>query len=195
MTSTNATEDQKAEIRREVGVRRDALPQAARAAAGETIAARVFPLSFPPGTIISGFMPLKNELDPQPLMKKLIAAGARLALPVVIGRGKPLDLRAWDFGDPLVSGQWGLREPPPTAPSVDPDILLVPLVAFDRAGNRVGYGAGYYDMTITRLRALKSVTTVGLGFAAQEVPSVPATPRDAPLDLVLTEREVIDLRG
>ena len=78
---------------------------------------------------------------------------------------------------------------------MEPDILLVPLLAFDRAGHRVGYGAGYYDLTITQLRARKPIMTVGLAFAAQEVPAVPATPRDARLDLVLTEREVIDLRG
>jgi 5-formyltetrahydrofolate cyclo-ligase len=81
------------------------------------------------------------------------------------------------------------------APAVDPDILIVPLACFDRAGHRIGYGAGYYDMTITALRAKKQVTAVGIAFAAQEIPHVPATDRDARLDLVLTEREVIDFSG
>ncbi len=99
------------------------------------------------------------------------------------------------FGGPLDRGQWGIREPKADAPEVDPDILLVPLLAFDRAGYRIGYGAGYYDMTIKRLRGLKTVTAVGIAFAAQEVPEIPKTPRDERLDLVLTEREVIDLRG
>ncbi len=104
-------------------------------------------------------------------------------------------MRAWAWGEPLSSAVWGIREPEPAAPEVEPDILLVPLLAFDRAGHRLGYGGGYYDLTIAQLRAHKAVFAVGLAFAAQEVPTVPATPRDARLDLVLTEREVIDLRG
>ncbi len=131
---------------------RDALPADARKAAAEAIAARKFPLAITPGTIISGFMPLKSEINPLPLLQKLAEAGARLALPAIAGRGKPLIMRAWEFGAPLDRGQWGIREPKPDAPEVDPDILLVPLLAFDRAGYRLGYGAGYYDMTIHRLR-------------------------------------------
>ena len=145
-----------------------------------------------PGAIVSGFMPLKSEINPLPLMRKLAEKGARLALPVVAGRGKPLIMREWGFGEPLAAGVWGIREPKPEAAEVEPDILLVPLLAFDRAGHRLGYGAGYYDLTITQLRARKPVTAVGLAFAAQEIAVVPATPRDARLDLVLTEREVID---
>jgi 5-formyltetrahydrofolate cyclo-ligase len=111
-----------------------------------------------------------------------------------MGKGKPLTMRAWTFGAPLASGVWGIREPPPSAPEVFPDILIVPLLAFDRAGQRIGYGAGYYDMTIARLRGMKPVTAIGIAYAAQEIAQVPVTPRDAALDLVLTEREVIDLR-
>ncbi len=146
------------------------------------------------GTIVSGFMPLKSEINPLPLMRKLAEAGAKLALPVVAGRGKPLIMRAWNWGEPLVAGVWGIREPPPEAPVVDPDIVLVPLLAFDRAGHRIGYGAGYYDLTIAQLRAKKPITAVGIAFAAQEIETVPITAFDAPLDLVLTENETIDLR-
>ena len=185
----------KAELRRDAIARRDALPAEARQAAAEAIAARAFPLAITPGTIVSGFMPLQSEINPLPLMRKLAGEGARLALPVVIGRGKPLIMREWTFGEPLSSGVWGIREPEPEAAEVEPDILLVPLLAFDRAGYRIGYGGGYYDRTIAQLRARKAVIAVGLAYAAQEVPAVPATPRDARLDLVLTEREVIDLRG
>jgi len=103
-------------------------------------------------------------------------------------------MRAWTFGEPLASGQWGIREPVPEAPEVAPDVLIVPLAAFDRGGHRIGYGAGYYDMTINALRAKKKVTAIGIAFAAQEIPQVPATQRDARLDLVLTERETIDFR-
>ena len=186
---------QKAELRTTAQTRRDALPADARKAAAETIAVRKFPLAIAAGIIISGFMPLKSEINPLPLLQKLAEAGARLVLPAIAGRGKPLIMRAWEFGAPLDRGQWGIREPKPDAAEVEPDILLVPLLAFDRAGYRLGYGAGYYDMTIHRLRALKPVTAVGMAFAAQEVPKIPTTPRDERLDLVLTEREVIDLRG
>ncbi len=170
------------------------MPADARSAAAEAIAARAFPLAVGPGVIVSGFMPLKSEINPLPLMRKLAGQGARLALPVIAGRGKPLIMRAWDFDDPLDRGQWGIREPKAEAADVEPDIILVPLLAFDRAGQRIGYGAGYYDQTLAQLRARKAVTAVGIAFAAQEVPTVPSTPRDERLDLVLTEREVIDLR-
>ncbi len=188
----DATE--KTALRREALARRDAIAPAERAAAAEAVAARPFPLAIAPGTIVSGFSPMKSEINPVPLMRKLADAGAQLALPAVAGRGRPLAMRVWNFGEPLVAGVWGIREPRPQAPEALPDILLVPLLAFDRAGHRIGYGAGYYDMTIAQARALKPVVAVGLAFAAQEIAHVPATPRDAPLDLVLTERETIDLR-
>jgi len=183
----------KAELRGEALTKRDALSPEDRAQAAEAIAARAFPVDVK-GTIVSGFMPLKSELNPIPLMRKLAEAGARLALPAIAGRGKPLIMRAYSFGDDLARGQWGIREPKPEAAEVAPDILLVPLAAFDRAGHRIGYGAGYYDMTLAALRAKKAITAVGLAFAAQETSEVPATARDERLDLVLTEREVIDLR-
>jgi len=184
----------KAELRREALARRDALPAAERAQAAGTIAARTFPVAVGSGAIVAGFMPMKSEINPLPLMRKLADAGARLALPVVAGQGKPLIMRAWAFGQPLAAGVWGIREPEPAAPAVAPDILIVPLLAFDRAGHRIGYGAGYYDLTIAALRARQAVVAIGVAFAAQEIAAVPATSRDAPLDLVLTEREVIDLR-
>jgi 5-formyltetrahydrofolate cyclo-ligase len=186
---------EKAELRRAAQARRDALPADWRKAAAEAIAARDFPLAISPGTIVSGFMPLKSEINPLPLMRKLADAGASLALPAVAGRGKPLIMRSWQWGEPLAAGVWGIREPMPKAPEVEPDILLVPLLAFDRSGHRIGYGAGYYDLTIAQLRAKKQITAVGLAFAAQELSRVPTTPFDAPLDLVLTEKDTIDLRN
>jgi 5-formyltetrahydrofolate cyclo-ligase len=194
MNQSASIESRKADIRREAVARRAALPPAERAAAAATIAARTLPVAVATGAIVSGFSPLKSEINPVPLMRAFGAAGAQLALPVVMGKGKPLTMRAWTFGAPLASGVWGIREPPPSAPEVFPDILIVPLLAFDRAGQRIGYGAGYYDMTIARLRGMKAVTAIGIAYAAQEITQVPVTPRDAALDLVLTEREVIDLR-
>jgi len=186
---------EKAELRAAAQARRDAMSADVRKRAAEAIAAREFPLAIAPGAIVSGFIPLKSEISPLPLMQKLNEAGAQLALPAIAGRGKPLIMRAWAWGEPLDRGQWGIREPRTEAVVVEPDILVVPLLAFDRTGHRIGYGAGYYDRTIGRLRAIKPVTAIGLAFAAQEVPKIPATERDARLDLVLTEREAIDLRG
>ncbi|NWG23789.1 MAG: 5-formyltetrahydrofolate cyclo-ligase [Pseudorhodoplanes sp.] len=186
--------DPKADLRATALAARDALSPDMRAAAAETIAARQFPIGIPAGVIVSGYSPMRSELSPLPLMRKFAEAGAQLALPVVQKRGQPLVMRAFALGDELARGQWGIREPKPDAPEVFPDIMLVPLAAFDRAGHRIGYGAGYYDITIASIRAMKPVMTVGLAFAAQEIDKVPATPRDERLDLVLTEREVIDLR-
>jgi len=193
-TSATSSAPTKEALRAEALAARDALPAAMRAAAAETIAARPFPLRVTPGMIVSGFMPLKSEINPLPLMRKLAEAGAQLALPAIAGRGQPLIMRAYAFGDEFARGQWGIREPKPEAPEVVPDIMLVPLAAFDRAGHRIGYGAGYYDMTIRAARAQKQVAAVGIAFAAQEIAQVPATERDEALDLVLTERGVIDLR-
>jgi 5-formyltetrahydrofolate cyclo-ligase len=186
--------DTKAALRREALARRDALPADMRQAAAETITSRAFPLEVGSRVRVSGFSPFGSEINPLPLMRRLAERGARLALPVVVGRGRPLVFRAWAFGEPLAKGVWGIREPPPEAAEVDPDILLVPLAAFDRAGHRIGFGAGYYDLTLADLRARKPIVAVGLAYAAQEIPAVPATARDARLDLMLTEREVIDFR-
>jgi 5-formyltetrahydrofolate cyclo-ligase len=183
MTKTADTDSPKARLREQALALRDALPAAERAAAAATIAARAFPVKVDPGMVVSGFSPMKTEINPIPLMRRLADAGAKLALPAVAGRGNP-----------LTSGQWGIREPFPDARVVEPDILIVPLAAFDRVGHRIGYGAGYYDMTINALRAKKAIVAIGIAFAAQEIASVPATEHDARLDLVLTEREIIDFR-
>jgi len=185
----------KSRLRAQAVARRDTLAAEIRATAAETIAARPFPLAVTPGMVVSGFFPLKSEINPLPLIKALAATGAQLALPVIAGRGRPLILRAFAFGDPLESRQWGIREPLDNAVEVAPDIVLTPLLAFDRGGHRLGYGLGYYDMTIAALRAKKPVVAVGLAYAMQEVPAVPHTERDERLGLVLTGREVIDCRG
>ena len=193
--SGDLIDEQKAIIRRDAVTRREALPADHRAAAAAAIAARPFPVAIQPDAVVSGFSPLKSEINPFPLMRRLADTGARLALPVVAGRGRPLIMRAFAFGDELGKGQWGIREPTAEAAEVAPDILLVPLLAFDRTGSRIGYGAGYYDMTIAKFRAVKPIVAVGIAYAAQEIPAVPVSERDARLDLVLTERDVIDLRG
>jgi 5-formyltetrahydrofolate cyclo-ligase len=194
LTLQHEVKAHKSTLRNAALARRDAMPAAARAAAVETVTQRVFPVEMPKVAVVSGFSPIKTEFNPIPLMRKLSDAGAALALPVVAGRGLPLVMRAFRFGDEMASGVWGIREPKPEAPEVFPDILLVPLAAFDRAGHRIGYGAGHYDRTIARLRGMKPVTAIGVCFAVQEIERVPATPFDQRLDLVLTENEIIDFR-
>jgi 5-formyltetrahydrofolate cyclo-ligase len=194
LMTTVAIDDLKAELRKMVFARRDAMPAGERQAAAETIANRAFPVPLSPGVIVAGFSPIRTEINPLPLLRRLETDGAKLALPVIAGKGEPLIMRAYAFGDPLEARIWGIREPKDDAPEVEPDILIVPLAAFDRRGNRIGHGAGYYDMTINRLRSRKTITAVGIAYAAQEVAEVPVTPRDERLDLVLTETEVIDFR-
>jgi 5-formyltetrahydrofolate cyclo-ligase len=198
MSTSESTPDPiaaaKADLRRTLPEKRDALPPATRAAAAATLAARGLPVQVPAGACVSGYSPLKSEISPVPLMRRLADAGAQLALPAIAGRGHPLIMRSWAFGVRLGTGQWGIREPKPEAPEVFPDFLIVPLLAFDRAGYRLGYGAGYYDMTIARLRKMKRIVAMGVAFAAQEIETVPKNSFDQKLDFVLTEREVIDLR-
>ena len=188
---TNIAPDEKSTLRAAPLAKRDAMPAAERQAAAEALAARGLPIAVTPGAIVSGFMPMKTEINPLPLLRKLAGEGAKLALPCIDGRGKPLIMRAYQFGDAFKSGQWGIREPMPDAPEVKPDILLVPLVCFDRSGQRIGYGAGYYDRTLAALRALKPVTAIGIAFAMQEIAQVPATEHDQRLDFVLTEKEIL----
>jgi 5-formyltetrahydrofolate cyclo-ligase len=185
----------KAELRRAALERRDQLDPDIRAAAAQMVALQPLPLAVPRGAVVSGFSPIRSEINPMPLLRRLADAGAELALPMIVARGKPLSFRAWTFGQELQRGQWGIREPKGDAREVQPDVLIVPLAAFDRLGNRIGYGAGYYDLTLTALRAMKPVVALGVAYAVQEIDAVPALPHDAPLDLVLTEREVIDCRG
>ena len=194
MSQPSAIADQKSTLRTAALTLRDAMPAAARQAAAETIAARGLPIEVTPGAIVSGFMPMKTEINPLPLLRKLAGQGAQLALPFIAGRGKPLIMRAWKIGGAFKEGQWGIREPLPEAPEVAPDIVIVPLACFDRAGHRIGYGAGYYDMTLAALRARKKIVAIGIAFAAQEIPHVPATERDERLDFVLTEKEIIAFR-
>jgi 5-formyltetrahydrofolate cyclo-ligase len=170
--------------------RRDALDPHLRQHAAEALAAREFPFALGSGTIVSGFAPMRSEINPIPLMHKLADLGAKLALPVVQGRGKPLLFRAWAIHQPLGTGTWGIREPKAEAPEVKPDVLLVPLAAFDRAGHRIGYGGRYYDLTIKALRAKKKIIAVGVAYAAQQIDLIPAEPHDEVLDYVLTEAGV-----
>jgi len=184
----------KADLRAVALAARDALSSAQRAAASEALAARGLPVEISPGTVVSGYSPIRSEIDPVPLMRALAANGARLALPAVLARGKTLAFRAWSPHDRMMLGPLGILEPSPAAAEVIPEIMLVPLAAFDRLGHRIGYGAGHYDYTLAHLRKVKPIA-IGLAFAAQEIEAVPALQHDVPLDFVLTEKKAFDFRS
>ena len=139
----------------------------------------------PPG-VVSGYYPMEGEIWPLPLMAALRAKGHSLALPVMQGKAEPLLFRAWTPGDPLIPGVWGIRQPATDKPEVLPDIVLVPLLAFDARGCRLGYGGGFYDRTLRALRSLKSILAVGLALDELEVDAVPHLDYDERLDWVLT---------
>ena len=148
----------KANLRTDALARRDALSDDERAAAALAVAKRGLPFEITPGTIVSGYSPIRSEIDPTPLMRKIAEQGGRLALPAVMARGQSLTFRAWSPDDRMVMGPLGILEPSPAAAEMMPDIMLVPLAAFDRLGHRIGYGAGHYDYTFAHLRKTKAVT-------------------------------------
>lgn len=160
-------------------------------AAGAALAGLAASLRLPPGAVVAGYWPLDGEIDPRPLMAALAGLGHPLALPVVAERGAVLEFRRWSPGEALEPGPHRTRHPPVSAGTVAPAALLVPLLAFDRRGFRLGYGGGYYDRTLAGLRRGGTILAAGLAFAAQEVERVPADPWDMPLDLVATEQGVI----
>jgi len=185
----------KAELRAKALAKRDALSEKKRASAAAKLAKRGLPFKLMPGTIVSGYSPIRSEIDPAPLMLMLAEQGARLALPCVTARGQSLIFRIWHPNDRLMLGPLGIPEPSPASAEVIPDIMLTPLAAFDRLGHRIGYGAGHYDFTFAHLRKTKHVVGVGLAFAAQEIEAVPALSHDVALDYVLTESDVFDFRS
>ena len=190
-----STSPSKGDLRKIALDARDAMDTAARAMASEKLAARGLPFEIAAGAIVSGYSPIRSELDPAPLMQKLASQGARLALPAVPARGKSLVFRAWSPSDRLTLGALGILEPSPAMAELIPDIMLVPCAAFDRLGHRIGYGAGHYDFTLAHLRKLKPIVAIGLAFAAQEIEAVPALAHDVALDYVLTEKQAFVLRS
>ena len=143
------------------------------------------------GIPISAYWPLEEEFDPRSLFTALHARGHPIGLPVILGKGRPLLFRRWEPSTELVRGSFRVMAPPPSAPEIVPKLLLVPLLAFDRAGYRLGYGGGFYDRTIAKLRSAGEAVAVGVTFAALEVPAVPRDDTDQPLDWIVTEREAI----
>lgn len=183
--------DLKAEARKAAARKRTAAHAMLKDDAPLALLAHLFPVEpTSERKIISAFFPYKSEIDTRPLLGRLAGEGWTTCLPIVIALGEPLIFRRWLPGEPTVPGVWDIPRPIEDAPLVEPDVLLVPLMAFDRFGFRLGYGGGFYDRTLELLRAKKPITAIGVAYAAQEVDSVPHDAHDQPLDFVMTEREI-----
>ena len=186
----------KADLRRAALVRRAALPPETRTAFSAMLKPKGVALALRHGArSVSAFYPIRDEPDTLALLAALATWEIETALPVTGARGTPLVFRRWRPGEPTAPGQLRIPEPPPDAPALDPDVLFVPLAAFDRRGHRIGYGAGHYDLTLARLKALKPIVAVGVAYGVCEVEAVPDEAHDQPLDYVLTDRELIEVRG
>jgi 5-formyltetrahydrofolate cyclo-ligase len=141
--------------------------------------------------VVSAFFPYRSEIDTRPLLGRLAGEGWTTCLPIVLGEGLPLEFRRWLPGEPTINGAMNIDRPDEAAAVVEPDVLIVPMLAFDRAGFRLGYGGGYYDRTLAKLRDKKGIIAIGAAYAAQEVVAVPHDVHDQPLDYVMTEKEII----
>ena len=174
-------------VRRKAQERRAALKP--RAAELSRILAQIFQdqIALPLDATVSAYAAIGDEADPAPLLQALRARGYKIALPRVAGRGKPLEFHGYEPGSSLVPGGFGLSEPARDWPKAEPDILIVPLLAFDARGYRIGYGAGFYDRTLAKLRAARAVLAIGFAFAGQEFETVPYDQNDQRLNWVVTE--------
>jgi len=160
---------------------RAAHPDAARDAMGVFLDS----VALDGGDIIAGYRPIFSELDPTPLMHELHGRGMCLCVPVIAGAGQPLVFRVWTPDAPMEVGAFG-AEIPVDAPEVAPGVLIAPMLAYDRALWRLGYGGGFYDRTLEGLRAVGTARAYGYAYAEQEMETVPIEPTDQPLDGVVT---------
>jgi 5-formyltetrahydrofolate cyclo-ligase len=185
----------KKQLRREIVQRREALGAGVRdRASAAAVDVLLEVLEGAPIRCVAGFWPLPGEIDPREAMAALARRGAGLALPRMQGMGQPLVFHRHVPASALIEGRFKVMEPPAHAPLAEPDLILVPLLAFDRRGGRLGYGAGFYDRTIAAHRAKGRLRAIGLAFACQETDEVPLEDHDQPLDGVVTEREFIPVR-
>ena len=190
LTPMNLIDKEKAALRAALLDTRNGL-RGRQGAASRRVADNFFArIDMAPGVAVSGYLSINGEIDVRPLLADLDSRGHPVALPVVMAPRRPLAFRAWVDGAPLEDGPFGTRHPAEAA-AVAPDILVVPLLAFDRSGGRLGYGGGYYDRTLAALRKAKEVLAVGVAYCEQEVSGVPCDDEDQPLDWVITDREAI----
>ena len=188
--------EEKARLRAEAISLRKEIWLKSGGSAAQAIAGKGVPLiqSFGLAGAIGGYHAIRAELDPLPLLAALHANGFCIALPCV-SEGDALTFREWMPGSALKRGKFGVAEPAATQPAMRPSILFVPLVAFDRKGNRLGYGAGYYDASLRDMRARQRVLAIGVAFDEQEFADIPREPQDEPLDMILTPARVIACRN
>jgi len=185
-----AVSAEKARLRAEALGRRDGLSEAARQAGSEAVGRHILALDLPAGAAISAFLPIRSELDLRPLIGRLQAAGHPIGLPVM--RKPDLVFRRWLPRAALVPLGFGTYGPGPEAPELTPDIMLVPLAAFDRRGGRIGYGKAFYDTTIAGYHAAGHFPQlIGVAFSVQEVGEVPMEAHDQPLPVIVTEAEIV----
>jgi 5-formyltetrahydrofolate cyclo-ligase len=159
-------------------------PEAAKAAAEHFFAG----VDLGRTEIVAGYWPIRDELDCKPVLRRLMDSGQPVCLPVVLGDGLPLELRLWEPAAPLYPSGFGTLAPAEDAPIVDPDVVLMPLLGFDSAGTRLGYGGGYYDRTLAMLR--NKPRLVGFAFSVQKLDMIPREAHDIPLDAVVTEKGI-----
>lgn len=150
-------------------------------------------ITIPSSAVIAGFWPIGSEVDIMQVIARYAVLGHAMALPVVVGCGTPLVFRRWRDGDDMDRGPFGIAEPKAAAEDLSPEVLFVPMLSFDRAGYRLGYGGGFYDRTLRRLRARKAIVAIGVAYAVQEVSETPHGPNDEPLDWIVTEREAFKI--
>ena len=149
----------------------------------------------PPQAMVAGYLPIGDEIDVTLLLQRLRCRGHEIALPAVVEPGVPLVFRSWREDDPLADGPFGTRQPLPSALAVLPEVVILPMLAFDRRGYRLGYGGGYYDRTLAVLRQRRHVIAIGVAYAVQEMPAVPSDRHDQALDWIVTDREAIKPEG
>jgi 5-formyltetrahydrofolate cyclo-ligase len=179
--------DAKAQLRKQARVHREELSRAHPDVA-QQLASHADALAIAPNTVVGAYVALPHEADPHLLLKQLVARSAMLAFPRVHAKGQPLVFHHWKPGHELVRGTYGIAEPAPDWSVAHPRTLLVPLLAFDKTGHRLGYGGGFYDRTIAMLRSTGATRTIGIAYAGQEVDTLPHNEHDIALDAVLTER-------
>lgn len=176
---------EKAALRQLVLSRRAAMEASQRIEASLAIAECADRLPLPDGAVIAGFWPIRDEIDPRPLLDRLRGKGYRLCLPVVAN--PHMIFREFTRDTAFEPAEFGIMEPVASSPELRPDVLLMPLAAFDDRGNRLGWGKGYYDIAIAALEQHGPITCIGLAFQVQEVDHIPVEPHDKPLDGILTE--------
>lgn len=180
---------QKEDIRKQALERRAALKEGVPELSRSLARNFVTHVPIPRGAVVSAYFAIGDEADPAPLIEMLRARGHKIVLPRVAGRGKPLNFHLYEEGATLVPGGFGLSEPARDWPLLDPDVLAVPLLGFDAQGYRVGYGAGFYDRTLQRLRASRNIVAASYCFSTQQFEAVPHDENDQRLDWLVTEKD------